>query len=218
MIWIACLRESLNHWVCNSIKSALCLCEVSIFVNLTRSNLILLSKICSKCSMRNSKEKVYFRIKRTFLLENSSQNNRESRFTSSSQSIESRRLIRSRKAQNRKVWNNTRLRNSFALLCLRNRSFRHTKCSTSSILIQWSIASKMKSFRSHMLAKFFRVNFILLRLLLIFLVVVACVLINSTSIMILIDIYEWVLKIIHLVNQWEWWFSHFETKLREDEK
>ena len=196
--------KSLNHLICNSIKIAFCLRETSIFVNFIRSNLILLSKICSKCSIRNSEKRVYFRIRRTFLLENSSQNNRESRFISSSQLIESRRLVRFREVQSRKVWNNTRLRNSFALFCLRNRSFRHTKCSTSSILIQWLIASKMKSFKSHMFAKFFRVNFTFLHFLLIFLVVVVCVLINSTSIMTFIDIYEWVLKIIHLVNQWEW--------------
>ena len=206
MIWIACLMRSLNHLICNNIKIAFCLREASIFVNLTRSSFILLSKICSKCSMRNSKKRIYFKVKRTFLLENSSQNNRESSLTSSLQSIESRRLVKSRKAQKRKVWNNSSLRNRFALLsliALRNRSFRHTKCLTSSILIQWSIVSKMKSSKSHMLSKFLRVNFALLRLLLIFLVAIACVLINSTSLMICINIYEWALQIIHLVNQWE---------------
>ena len=209
MIWVACSMRSLNHWICNSIKSALCLREASIFINFIRleSSFILLSKICSNCSMRNSKERIYFRIKRTFLLENSFQNNRESSFTSSLQSIESRRLIKSRKAQKRRVWSNSFLRNRFALLSLitlKNRSFHHTKCLTSSVLIQWSIVSEMKFSKSHMLAKFLRVNFALLRLFLIFLVAVAFALINSTSIMICIDIYESILQIIHLVNQWEW--------------
>ena len=66
-----------------------------------------------------------------------------------------------------------------------------------------SNSSEMKSPKSHMLARVLRVNFVLFRLFLIFLVVVAFVLISSTSVIIYIDIYEWFIKIIHFVNQWE---------------
>ena len=225
MTWIACSIRSSNHWVCNSIKSALCLREASIFINLTRSSFILLSKICSKCSMRNSEKRIYFRIKRTFFFENSSQNNRESSLTSNLQSIKSRRLIKSRKTQERRVWINSFLRNRFALLLLivlRSWLFHHTKCLTFSVLIQWSIISEMKSSKSHMLAKVLRVNFALLRcffdLRLKIFTFVAFVSIKSTLIIICISIHEQVLKVIRRVNSWEQSNSRFETKLRNDEK
>ena len=82
------------------------------------------------------KKKIYFRVKTTFLFEYS-QIKRESSLTSNLQSIRSCRLIKIQKVQNRKVWINTCLRNSFALIAtnaLKNRSFYHTKCQTSFIL------------------------------------------------------------------------------------
>ena len=143
MIWVACLLKSLNHLICDRIKIVHIFRKVSTFVNLRnrasqllRKSLISLSKICSRCSMRNSEKRVCFRVKRTFLLENSSQNNRELQSTSSLQSIRSRRLIKTQKAQNRRVWINTCLRNQFALLstktCLRKRSIYHTNRQMSS--------------------------------------------------------------------------------------
>ena len=101
MIWVACLLKNLNHLICDRIKIVRILRRVSTFVNLRsrasqllRKSLISLSKICSRCSMRNSEKRAYFRVKRTFLLENSSQINRELQSISNLQSIKSRRLVR----------------------------------------------------------------------------------------------------------------------------
>ena len=111
--------KSLNHLICDSIIIIAFLRKVSIFVNLIshllRSSFISLLKICSKCSMRNSEKKVYFRVKRTLLFEHFSQINRELQSTSDLQSIKNRQLIKTQKTQNRKVEINTCLRNQFAL-------------------------------------------------------------------------------------------------------
>ena len=70
MIWVACLLRSLNHLICDRIKIVLIFRKTSTFVNLRsrasqmlRKSLISLSKICSRCSMRNSEETVCFRVK-----------------------------------------------------------------------------------------------------------------------------------------------------------
>ena len=57
MIWVACLLKNLNRWICNNIIIVVFFNKISIFVNFVRSNFISLSKICSKCSMKNSKKK-----------------------------------------------------------------------------------------------------------------------------------------------------------------
>ena len=85
-------------------------------------------------------KRCYFKIKRTSLSQNSSQNNRELKSTSSLQSIRSRRLVKVQKVQNWKFWINICLRNQFALssskICLRNQSIYHIKCSMSSTSIR----------------------------------------------------------------------------------
>ena len=153
MIWVACLLKSLDRLICNSITIVVFFRRISTFVNIAshlRKSLISLSKICSRCSMRNSKELIYFRVETTFLFKHS-QNNRELRFISSLQSIRSRRLVRARKAQNRKIWINTCLRNQFALFSaktfLRNRSNYYTKCSMSSTRLFFSFSYFFVFFR-----------------------------------------------------------------------
>ena len=145
-ICFACFVKILDHLVCDSIIIVVFFSKISIFVNLTRSSLISLSKICSKCSMKNSEKRVYCKIKITLFLENSSQVSRELRFISSLQSIRNRRLIRIRKIQNRKVWISTCLRNQFALfsaiICLKNRSNYHTNCQMS-FAFTWNFLSKL---------------------------------------------------------------------------
>ena len=82
------------------------------------------------------RESLFQSQKNVFFFENSSQIKRELRSTSSLQSIRSRQLIETQKAQNRRVWINTCLRNSFALLSakilLRNRTIYYTNCQISS--------------------------------------------------------------------------------------
>ena len=164
MIWVACLLRSLNLLVCLNIKIVRLFRRISTFVNqLLWSSLISLSKICSRCSMRKSKKKACFKVKKTFLFENSSQNNCELQSTSSLQSIRSRRLVKTQKAQNRKVEINTCLRNQFALfstkICLRNRSIYHIKCSLSSTSIR-NLQSKLLFSFSYFFV-FFRFFFLL---------------------------------------------------------
>ena len=161
--------KSLNHLICDNIIIVVSFRKTSIFVNsidhaqLFRKNLISLSKICSKCSMRNSKKRICFKIKKTFFFENSSQINRELRSTSSLQSIKSRRLVKIQKAQNRKVWINTCLRNQFALFLIkvysRNRSNYYTKCSMS-FASTWSLLSRLFFSFSYFFV-FFRFFFLL---------------------------------------------------------
>ena len=158
--------RNLNHWIYNNIQIDFFFAS-STFVNFRnrisqfRKNLISLSKICSRCSMRNSKKKVCFKIKKTFFFENSSQNNRELQFISNLQSIKKYRLIKFRKIQNRKVWINTCLRNSFALsstkICLKNQSIYHIKC--------FMFFASIRSFQSnflfffHIFSSFFDFSF-----------------------------------------------------------
>ena len=168
MISIACLLKNLNHLICNDIKIDVSFRKVSIFVNFRSRvsqlqwSFISLSKICSKCLMRKSEKIVCFKIKWIFLLENFSQNNRELQSTSSLQSIKSRRLVKTQKIQNRKVWINTCLRNQFALfstkICLRNQSIYHTKCFIFSTSIR-SLQSKLLFFFSYFFV-FFRSFFL----------------------------------------------------------
>ena len=124
--------------------------KISTFVNLRsrvsqlfRKSFISLSRICSRCSMRNLKKRTCFKVKRTFLFENFFQNNRELQSISSLQSIKNRRLIKIWKTQNRKVWINTCLRNRFASfsikIFLRNRSIYYINCQVFSVI--WSFQS-----------------------------------------------------------------------------
>ena len=133
MIWIACFMKSLIHSICDNIIIVVFLNRILIFVNFVRSSLVSLSKICSKCSMKNSEKKVYFKIKTTYFFKHS-QIKCKFLSISSLQSIRNRRLIKIRKIQNRKIWISTCLRNQFALFlaktCLKNRFFRHTKWQT----------------------------------------------------------------------------------------
>ena len=151
MIWVAYLLKSLNHLICDRIKIVRSIFrKISTFVNLRsrvsqlfRKSFISLSRICSRCSMRNLKKRTCFKVKRTFLFENFFQNNRELQSISSLQSIKNRRLIKIWKTQNRKVWINTCLRNRFASfsikIFLRNRSIYYINCQVFSVI--WSFQS-----------------------------------------------------------------------------
>ena len=143
--------KSLNHLICNSIKISLRFSKTLIFVNsidhaqLLRRDFISLSKICSKCSMRNPKKRIYFRIKTTCLFKHS-QIKCKSSSISNLQSIKSRRLVKTRKARIRRVWISTCLRNQFALFsaefCLRNWSNYHTNCQMFSVI--WSFRVRIR--------------------------------------------------------------------------
>ena len=91
------------------------------------------------CFVRSQNHLIYVSIKSVALLRKNltlvhlSSINHESSFTFRLQSIRRHRLLRVWKTQNRRVFNNIRLRNRFrfiVLLCQKNRSFHHTKSQT----------------------------------------------------------------------------------------
>ena len=173
-------------------------------------NFILLSKICSRCLLRNARNQINYTSKKSNLFQRFFVNSR-SRFISNLQSIKTNRLFRTRKRRIREIFNNIRSRNRiasnsyflFSTNDSKNRSFYYTKQRF------FFVYQKYQAFRHTNRSIFLVANFQFVRFFHLFLefistfsffrMLVAFATIFSNRTMICIDIYEQFISIMHFV-------------------